>query len=57
MDAKRASAIETPKDAYAKLWWACYWIGLGADEDLSPLSAGCCASEARTAALQISRVE
>ena len=38
MDAKLASPIETPKDAYAKLWWACYWIGLGADEDLSPLS-------------------
>jgi len=38
MDAELASPIETPKDAYAKLWWACYWIGLGADEDLSPLS-------------------
>jgi hypothetical protein len=38
MDAKLASPIETPKDAYAKLWWACHWIGLGADEDLSPLS-------------------
>jgi hypothetical protein len=38
MDAKRASPIETPKDAYAKLWWACYWIGLGADEDLSLVS-------------------
>jgi hypothetical protein len=38
MDAELASPIETPKDAYAKLWWACYWTGLGADEDLSPLS-------------------
>ena len=38
MDAKLASPIETPKDAYAKLWWARYRIGLGADEDLSPLS-------------------
>jgi hypothetical protein len=38
MDAELASPIETPKDAYAKLWWACYWIRLGADEDLSPLS-------------------
>jgi hypothetical protein len=38
MAAELASPIETPKDAYAKLWWACYWIGLGADEDLSPLA-------------------
>jgi hypothetical protein len=38
MDAKLGSPIEAPKDAYAKLWWAGYWIGVGADEDLSPLS-------------------
>jgi len=38
MDAELASPIETPKDAYAKLWWACYWIGLGADDDVRPLS-------------------
>jgi hypothetical protein len=49
MDAELASPIETPKDAYAKLWWACYWIGLGADEDLS-CRADCCMSVARSAA-------
>jgi hypothetical protein len=38
MNAELASPIETPKDAYAKLWWACYWIGIGADGAMSPLS-------------------
>jgi hypothetical protein len=33
MDAELASPIETPKDAYAKLWWARYWIGIGADDE------------------------
>src|SRR6516165_1079405 len=50
MDAKLASPIETPKDAYAKLWWARYRIGLGADEDLSPLSRRLLRMEARSAA-------
>jgi hypothetical protein len=37
MDAELASPIETPKNAYAKLWWACYWIGIGAGDDVRPL--------------------